>query len=68
MMPTVLNWWVSSPRMTIWVQVNLMGKIVDGAPIIKRFKNQPLINLIRWMRKQGRVEMKGLPAMEEIWG
>jgi hypothetical protein len=38
--------------MTVCVDV-VAGKIVEGPPIVKKFKGQPKINLVRWMRKQG---------------
>lgn len=47
-----MNWWLSSSRMTVGVQV-IDGIITDGAPIIQRFVGQPLGNLIGWMKKQG---------------
>jgi hypothetical protein len=27
--------------------------VVDGAPIIRKFRRQPIDNLRRWMRNQG---------------
>lgn len=46
-------WWLSSHKMTFSVGVNDSNIIVDPAPIIKKFKGQPLNNLIGWMKKQG---------------
>ena len=49
----LLEYWVSSKRMTVWVQVNSMGEITDTAPVIRKFIGQPFDNLIGWMERQG---------------
>jgi len=43
-------WWLSCKKMTFGVQTK-DGIIVYGAPIVKKFRGQPLDNLIRWMKK-----------------
>lgn len=44
--------WLSSHSMTVAVQT-LDGVIVNGAPIVRSFRGQPLDDLRRWMRRQG---------------
>jgi len=46
------EWWLSSRRMTIWVKTR-NGKIIDSAPIARKFRGQHLSNLARWMDRQG---------------
>lgn len=54
--------WLSSNYMTVGVAVDPdTGKIIDAAPIVRKFVGQPLRNLINWMSRQGGlriVEMK----------
>lgn len=50
---TTKSYWLSSNKMTIGVDVNLIDIIVFAPPIAKVFIGQPLDNLRRWMRKQG---------------
>lgn len=45
-------YWLSSHRMTVGVSV-VSGLIHTTAPIVSKFKGQPLKNLINWMSKQG---------------
>lgn len=45
-------WWVSSRRMTFDVEVT-DGRIVDAAPIARKFIQQSFSNLLRWMERQG---------------
>lgn len=48
----VEKWWFSSKAMT--VQVNTVdGRIIWGAPIVRRFVGQPLECLKRWMSQHG---------------
>lgn len=46
-------YWLSSEKMTVQVLCDDEDIIRDGAPIIFKFRNQPLVNLERWMEKQG---------------
>lgn len=46
------DWWVSSDRMT-FVVTTVDNKIIDSAPIGKKFIGQRLVNLLKWMKKQG---------------
>ncbi len=43
------NYYLSSPRMTVEVKVR-DGLIVWTAPVVWRFRGQPLVNLTRWMK------------------
>lgn len=45
-------WWVSNRAMTflVWTVNN---KIIDTAPIGKKFIGQHLVKLLKWMKKQG---------------
>ena len=52
--------WLSSHKMTVRVVTNLSGKIVSTAPIVRRFINQPISNLLTWMSKQGGLLMEVL--------
>ena len=45
--------WLSSERLTVWVSESY-GVIEEAAPVVKRFIGQPMVNLVRWMQKQGR--------------
>lgn len=47
-----VNWWVSSNRMTFGV-TTVDNIIIDAAPIGKKFIGQHLVNLLKWMKKQG---------------
>lgn len=42
------NWWLSNKKMTIGVKVD-KGRIVDAAPIVRKFIGQPFQNLKTWM-------------------
>jgi hypothetical protein len=44
-------WWLSTESMTVQV-ITENGVIVDAAPIVQKFKGQPLSNLIGWMKRQ----------------
>lgn len=46
------TWWVSCHKMTI-LAVSEDARIVDTAPIAKKFVGQPLRNLKAWMEKFG---------------
>jgi len=45
------SYYVSCRIFTCRVDVNDRGIIVDGAPIVARFRGQPFDNLRRWIRK-----------------
>lgn len=44
--------WLSSKSMTVAVEVNDAGIIVEAAPTVHKFIGQPLQNLFNWMQKQ----------------
>ena len=46
-------WYLSSKQMTVGVETDKTGRIVNSAPIVKKFIGQPLANLEVWMKKQG---------------
>ena len=46
------SWWLSSETMTVQVDEE-NDVVVDAAPIVRKFIGQPMINLVRWMKRQG---------------
>lgn len=40
---------LSSPKMTVRVEADENGIITWAAPVVRKFKGQPLENLERWM-------------------
>lgn len=40
-------------RMTVYVATDYTGRILETAPITRKFINQPIGNLERWMRSMG---------------
>jgi len=53
-------YWISSNRITILVEFNPDGTIRDAPPIARKFIGQPLENLIKWMAKQGGLQVERL--------
>jgi hypothetical protein len=47
--------WLSSPKMTVFVEVSQYGTILAASPIIRKFIGQPYTNLTRWL-KPDRIE------------
>ena len=45
------EWWVSSPVMTIFV-ATVDGRIIDAAPIVRRFLGQDMGHLITWLERR----------------
>lgn len=45
------DWCLSTERMTVGVTVR-DGTLVSGPPIVQRFKGQPFVHLVRWLRQQ----------------
>ncbi len=43
---------LSTEKMTVSVDIDSRGYILDGAPIIQRFRGQHFGALVRWMQKQ----------------
>lgn len=66
-----MSWWyVSSPVLTCAVEVE-DGKIVGGAPIVRRFIGQPAKSLGNWLRSQGdvkfeRIQEPAVPALKGV--
>jgi hypothetical protein len=52
------SFWLSSKKMTISVDTNRKGIIVDGASIVRVFRGQHINKLIKWMKKQGGFKAK----------
>ena len=53
---------ISCEKFTAMVVIDDKQTIVDGAPIIKKFIGQKLINLRNWAEKNfGETELIGLP-------
>jgi len=48
----VRHFWFSSKRITIYVGCDARGRVVDTAPVARRFIGQPINHLANWMRSQ----------------
>lgn len=46
-------WRLSNTRYTFYVTVDSDKKIIDAAPIAKRFLNRPFEDVCRWMQQIG---------------
>lgn len=55
--------WLSSKRMTVLADVQ-DGLVVKAAPVVRKFIGQPLVNLVRWMKRQGGFQMVEIGAKE----
>lgn len=55
-----MKYWISSLKMTVFVEVNDQGVINNAASIVKVFVGQKLSNLVGWMNRQGGLEIKEL--------
>jgi hypothetical protein len=53
------EYWLSCRKFTVWVLTD-GGIIQDSAPIVKKFRGQPLDNLKRWASKFGDFRMEQL--------
>jgi len=61
--PQMYDYWVSCQKFTVCVTVDQNNIIRVPAPIVKKFKGQPLSNLMNWCRKFGKkVACVKLPA------
>jgi hypothetical protein len=49
----MITWWLSNSRMTVRVRTDDNHVIVETAPIVRKFRGQPLENLTRWLRRMG---------------
>jgi hypothetical protein len=54
------SFWLSSKKMTVGVDTNRKGIIIESAPIVKVFRGQHINKLIKWMKKQGGFKAKEL--------
>jgi hypothetical protein len=52
------RYWISCKLFTASVTVDAAGRIVEAAPIVKRFLGQPIGNLFAWARQQGGMTIK----------
>lgn len=57
------TWRLSNRKMTVRVETDSNRKIVDAAPVIRRFIGQHLNNLVRWMQRVSVVEMQAIKPM-----
>lgn len=48
-----MKYWVSTIKMTVFVETNNKNIIVNCAPIVKKFKGQSFRNLLKWLEKFG---------------
>lgn len=58
MSPPNSHYWLSSEEMTVIVEINHIGVIINTPPVVHRFIGQPLDNLVFWMQKQPGFLMK----------
>lgn len=50
----MIEYWVSCKKFTVWVSIDsLSTKIIDCAPVVRKFKGQPFDNLRNWFGKFG---------------
>lgn len=47
------TWWVSCPSWTAAVKTS-GGQIIASAPIVRKFKGQPMLNLLKWCKWNNR--------------
>ena len=52
------TYWVSCSKMTVMVEVDNKGRVVDAAPVVRRFIGQPFRNLTLWFKKLGGLRCK----------
>lgn len=45
--------WVSCAKFTVRVETDERGVVTGGAPLVRKFKGQPLKNLLAWARSLG---------------
>jgi len=45
--------WISCDRFTVAVTTDERGRVVEAAPVVRRFLGQPLYNLLRWADSLG---------------
>lgn len=47
----ITKYWLSCENFTIMLKLS-DGKIIESAPIIRRFHGQPLMNLLNWVKNR----------------
>ncbi len=52
-----LTWRLSIPQMTVMVKTGEERRIVEAAPIVRKFVGQHLDNLVRWMNRKGELDV-----------
>ena len=50
-------WRLLLPQMTVMVKTREDPRIVEAAPIVRKFVGQPLDDLVRWMDRKGGVDV-----------
>ena len=45
--------WISCTAFTVSVATDAQGRIVEAAPIVRKFLGQPLVNLLGWANARG---------------
>lgn len=58
------SYWLSCKKFTVQVEVDDNGIITEGAPIVKKFVGQPIVNLTRWMNDLGGFRFNKLKSIE----
>jgi hypothetical protein len=53
-----MQYWVSSRKATFWVGIDSSEKIVDTAPIARKFIGQPFKNLLRYFNIDRKEQLK----------
>jgi hypothetical protein len=46
----MITWWLTNQKMTVMVVVQ-NTKIIDAAPIVRKFIGQPFQNIVGWMSR-----------------
>lgn len=59
-LPIKRKYWMSCDKFTIQIGVDGLNYIQFAPPIVRKFKGQPLDNLIRWMTKLGGFQQEEL--------
>lgn len=59
------KYWVSCVKFTVQVTVNEEGRIVEAAPIVRKFIGQPFANLKKWASSFGGVRVRDLGEKDE---
>jgi len=53
------EWRISNRAFTVWVKTK-NGKIVDSAPVVRKFQGQHFKNFMKWMRGFGKTDKRKL--------